>query len=72
MLFDSGVFRSVRPKGPLDSPQEIGGAALEGLVAEHLRAWNAYSGDRSTLYFWRTKSGNEVDFILYGLFRAGP
>jgi uncharacterized protein len=64
--FDSGVFRSVRPKGPLDSPQEIGGAALEGLVAEHLRAWNAYSGDRCTLSFWRTKSGNEVDFILYG------
>jgi predicted AAA+ superfamily ATPase len=64
--FDCGVFRSVRPTGPLDSPQEIEGAALEGLVAQHLRAWNAYSGERSMLYFWRTKSGNEVDFVVYG------
>ncbi|OPX33801.1 MAG: hypothetical protein B1H12_11265 [Desulfobacteraceae bacterium 4484_190.2] len=64
--FDSGVFRSVRPAGPLDAPQEIDGAALEGLVAQHLRAWNAYRQDECTLYFWRTKSGNEVDFVLYG------
>ena len=64
--FDVGVFRSVRPAGPLDAPQEIEGAALEGLVAQHLRAWNAYRGDVCKLYFWRTKSGNEVDFVIYG------
>lgn len=64
--FDPGVFRSVRPMGPLDSPQEVEGAALEGLVAEHLRAWNAYSGDLCKIYFWRTKAGNEVDFVVYG------
>jgi predicted AAA+ superfamily ATPase len=64
--FDSGVFRSVRPAGPLDAPQEIEGAALEGLVAQHLRAWSAYGGDECNLYFWRTKSGNEVDFVVYG------
>jgi predicted AAA+ superfamily ATPase len=64
--FDAGVFRSLRPSGPLDSPQEIDGAALEGLVCQHLRAWNALSGDKNKLYFWRTKSGNEVDFIVYG------
>ena len=64
--FDSGVFRSVRPAGPLDAPQEIDGAALEGLVAQHLRAWNSYRGDLCKVYFWRTKSGNEVDFVVYG------
>jgi predicted AAA+ superfamily ATPase len=64
--FDAGVFRSIRPAGPLDTPQEIDGAALEGLIAQHLRAWNSYRGDLSKLYFWRTKSGNEVDFIIYG------
>ena len=64
--FDSGVFRSVRPAGPLDAPQEIDGAALEGLVAQHLRAWNCYRGDLCKVYFWRTKSGNEVDFVVYG------
>jgi predicted AAA+ superfamily ATPase len=64
--FDAGVFRSLRPRGPLDSPEEIGGAALEGLVAQHLRAWNGYRGDTSQLFFWRTRSGNEVDFVVYG------
>ena len=37
-LFDAGVFRSLRPKGPLDRPEEMEGQALEGLVAQHLRA----------------------------------
>ena len=64
--FDSGVFRSVQPTGPLDSPQEIDGAGLEGLVAQHLRAWIAYSNQNCNLYYWRTKAGIEVDFILYG------
>ena len=64
--FDAGVFRSIRPTGPLDAPHEIDGGALEGLVAQHLRAWISYSGNAADLYFWRTKSGNEVDFVLYG------
>lgn len=64
--FDAGVFTSIRPSGPLDRTEEIAGAALEGLVAQHLRAWADYSGKGSSLSFWRTKSGNEVDFIVYG------
>jgi predicted AAA+ superfamily ATPase len=65
-LFDAGVFRSLRPRGPLDRPSEIGGAALEGLVAQHLRAWIAYSPGDTKLFFWRTRSGVEVDFVVYG------
>ncbi|MFH1640667.1 MAG: ATP-binding protein [Candidatus Omnitrophota bacterium] len=64
--FDTGVFRSLRPTGPLDRPEEIQGAALEGLVAQHLIAWNAYRGEKNKLYYWRTKAGTEVDFIVYG------
>lgn len=64
--FDGGVFRSLRPTGPLDSPHEIDGAGLEGLIAQHLRAWIAYSKKTCNLYYWRTKSGVEVDFVLYG------
>jgi len=63
---DTGIFRSLRAVGPLDAPEEIGGGALEGLVAQHLRAWTAYSDQRSALYFWRTKSGLEIDFVVYG------
>lgn len=78
-FFDTGVFRSLRPAGPLDRSEEIGGAALEGLVAQQLRAWLEYSGGAAglggvtdRLFHWRTKSGSEVDFVLYGehLFQA--
>ena len=65
-LMDAGLFRSLRPAGPLDRPEEFAGAALEGLVAQHLRAWIAYSNRDDTLSFWRTRAGNEVDFVLYG------
>lgn len=65
-LFDAGVFRSLRPRGPLDRPEEIEGAALEGLVAQHLRAWIAYSSGDERLFFWRTRSGVEIDFVIYG------
>lgn len=64
-FFDSGVYRTLRPKGPLDRPEEIDGMALEGLVHQHLRAWLDYSGERNALYFWRTRAGLEVDFIVY-------
>ncbi len=65
-FFDAGVFYTLRPKGPLDKPGEIAGAALEGLVAQQLRAWNAYSENPFELFFWKTQSGMEVDFVLYG------
>ncbi len=65
-LFDSGVFRSLRPTGPLDRAEELAGPALEGLVAQHLRAWTAYTRNRHELFFWRTRGGSEVDFVIYG------
>lgn len=65
-FFDAGVFRALRPKGPLDRPSEIDGACLEGLVFQHLTAWNDYGGGENQLFFWRTKAGVEVDFIIYG------
>ncbi len=65
-LFDTGIFRSLRPSGPLDRPEEMEGPALEGLVAQHLRAWIAYRNENEELFFWRTREGSEVDFVIYG------
>ena len=65
-IFDAGVFFEMRPKGPLDSPEEIAGASLEGLVAQNLRAYLDYEKKSTNLYYWRTRSGLEVDFVLYG------
>lgn len=65
-FFDVGIFRALRKMGPGDSYQEIDGAALEGLVFQHLRSWIRYTKGRHDLYFWRTKAGLEVDFIIHG------
>ncbi len=64
-FFDAGVYRALRPKGPLDRPDEIDGMALEGLVFQQLQTWLDYSGERNALFFWRTRGGREVDFIVY-------
>ncbi|MDO9066998.1 MAG: AAA family ATPase [Deltaproteobacteria bacterium] len=65
-FFDAGVFRANRPSGPLDAPAEIDGAALEGLVAQHLRAWCDYSAGSHRLHYWQTRSKVEIDFVVYG------
>ncbi|HUW91915.1 MAG TPA: AAA family ATPase [Bacteroidales bacterium] len=65
-LYDSGLYRRLRQRGPLDIESEIAGPALEGLVGQHLRAWIDYALPEAQLYYWRSLAGNEVDFILYG------
>ncbi|HNA62441.1 MAG TPA: DUF4143 domain-containing protein [Rhabdochlamydiaceae bacterium] len=65
-FFDVGVYRALRKMGPGDLSDEIEGPALEGLVFQHLQAWIFYTKGQHDLYFWRTKAGLEVDFIVYG------
>lgn len=65
-LFDAGVFRSLRPKGPLDSAEEIDGPAVETLVLQELRATNDNLGLGYELFTWHTRDHHEVDFVLYG------
>ena len=65
-FFDAGVFRAIRPVGPLDSDAEIDGPALETLVLQELRAVNDNHDYGYQISFWRTRSSLEVDFVLYG------
>ncbi len=65
-IVDVGVYKALRPTGPLDVTHMVNGAAFEGLIAQHLRAWCDYSRDDYKLTFWRTRSGVEVDFVIYG------
>lgn len=65
-FFDAGVYRAIRPKGPLDRPEEIEGTALETLVFQELLAVNDLYRLGYELYYWRTSNGLEVDFVLYG------
>lgn len=64
--FDAGIFRYLRPQGPLDRASEIEGAALEGLVGQHLYGWCQSQLEPHNFAFWQTRSGQEVDFVVYG------
>jgi predicted AAA+ superfamily ATPase len=65
-LFDNGLYRRLRQRGPLDVESEISGPALEGLVGQHLRAYSDFALHETRLFYWRSLAGNEVDFVLYG------
>jgi predicted AAA+ superfamily ATPase len=65
-LFDVGVFRAIRPRGPLDAAEEIDGPALETLVFQEVRATNDVLDLGYDLYYWHTAGGLEVDLVLYG------
>lgn len=65
-LFDVGVYRALRKTGTIDTVHEMDGISLEGLVLQHLRAWCDYSKGKYQIFYWRTKAGLEVDFIIYG------
>jgi predicted AAA+ superfamily ATPase len=64
--FDVGVYRAIRPRGPLDSSEEIEGAALETLFLQEARAYSDYFDLAYSFYYWRTRDKKEVDFVLYG------
>ena len=64
--FDAGVYRAIRPRGPLDTAEEIDGSALETLILQELMAVNHYFDLGYSVHFWRTTTGAEVDFVLYG------
>lgn len=65
-FFDAGVYRGLRPRGPLDSDAEIDGAAIETLLLQSLRATNSNDGLGYEVSYWRTPHGAEVDAVLYG------
>ncbi|MEK7533663.1 MAG: ATP-binding protein [Patescibacteria group bacterium] len=64
--FDPGVFRAIRPMGLYDNPQELGGICLETLVYQQISSTNDLLNLGYKLYYFRTASGVEVDFVLYG------
>ncbi len=65
-FFDVGLYRTLRPAGPLDIPEEIGGHALETLFLQELIAMNTYLTLGYNIFYWMTSNKVEVDFVLYG------
>ena len=65
-FFDVGIYRTLRPMGPLDAPEEVDGIALETLFLQEIMALNSALDMGYKIYYWRTSNGREVDFVLYG------
>jgi uncharacterized protein len=65
-FFDAGLFRALRPLGPLEVDGETLGSALETLVLQELTALNSYARKRYQICYWRSASNMEVDFVVYG------
>lgn len=65
-FFDAGVYRALRPRGPLDSDADIDGAAIETLLFQLVRAESANQRLDYELSHWRSADGQEVDLVAYG------
>lgn len=65
-FYDVGVYRTLRPMGPLDRPEEVEGISLETLFYQEVKTLNESLGLGYTIYYWRTSNNMEVDFVLYG------
>jgi len=65
-FFDVGLFRTLRPRGPLDNDSEMNGPSFETLCLQELMALNHYLDFGYEFYHWRTRRHEEVDLVLYG------
>jgi len=65
-FFDVGIYRTIRPMGPLDMPEMVEGVSFETLFFQELMAINDYYNLGYTIYYYRTTNGLEVDFVVYG------
>lgn len=65
-FFDTGIYRTLRPTGPLDMPEVVEGVALESLFFQDLIAINNGLDLGYDLSYYRTATGMEIDFVCYG------
>jgi len=63
-FFDLGVTNYLANRGEIKPASNLFGRALEHFVALELRAYLSYLNQRSSLCYWRTKNGFEVDFVV--------
>lgn len=64
-FFDWGVARKVQNAERVSDKSVLFGKAFESYIFHELRSFCDYNG-ANKLQYWRTQSGDEVDFILNG------
>lgn len=61
---DIGLVHALRNIEHLDRQSDLYGKAFEHFICNEIRAYLSYSGKRTPLYYWRSKSKREVDFVI--------
>lgn len=63
-FFDVGIVNALMKRGTIEKGGELFGRAFKHFVMQEIRAHSHYSGINYPLWYWRSTSGLEVDFIL--------
>lgn len=62
--FDVGIAGFLLKRGRIENGSEAFGKALEHFIYQEIYAYSHYSNKNFTIFYWRTASQIEVDFIL--------
>jgi predicted AAA+ superfamily ATPase len=62
--FDIGIVNHLLKRGKIAAGSEAFGNALEHFIYQELFAHSHYSGIQYPIYYWRTASQIEIDFVL--------
>ena len=63
-LFDVGIANSLLRREKITQGSELFGKAFEHFIYQEIYAHSQYSGKEYPIYYWRTASQLEIDFVL--------
>ena len=63
-LFDVGIVNSLLSRGKIEHGTELFGKAFEHFIYQEIYAHSRYSEKEYPIYYWRTASQLEIDFVL--------
>jgi predicted AAA+ superfamily ATPase len=63
-LFDVGIANNLLGRGRIEQGTELFGKAFEHFIYQEIYAHSRYSENNYPIYYWRTASQLEIDFVL--------
>jgi predicted AAA+ superfamily ATPase len=63
-LFDVGIVNNLLNRGKIEAGTELFGKAFEHFIYQEIYAHSRYSEKEYPIYYWRTASQLEIDFVL--------
>ena len=63
-LFDVGIANSLLGRGRIEQGTELFGKAFEHFIYQEIYAHSRYSENEYPIYYWRTASQLEIDFVF--------